>query len=196
MDFRSQLAIFRARLPLMLIVVVLAGIASFAYSNVQPKVYEADSTLVVGQSLSAVSPDYTTLLASQSLTTTYATVATTRPLLQNVITALGLPGTPDDLAKRVSASAALGSTILTITAQDADPARAAAIANALADQLIQASPSVQGRQTDVQKFVDADLKTTQAQIQSAQTAADALSALTSRTATQDATLATLQAELT
>ena len=196
MDFRSQLAIFRARLPLMLVIVILAGAAAFGYSNVQPKVYEADSTLVVGQSLSAVSPDYTTLLASQSLTTTYATVATTRPLLQNVITSLGLPGTPDDLSKRVSASAALGSTILTITAQDADPARAAAIANALADQLIQASPSVQGRQTDVQKFVDADLKTTQAQIQSAQAAADALSALSSRTATQDATLATLQAELT
>ena len=90
----------------------------------------------------------------------------------------------------------LGSTILTITAQDADPARAAAIANALANQLIAASPAVRGQQTDVQKFVDADLKTTQAQITAAQTAADALSALTSRTATQDATLATLQAELT
>jgi succinoglycan biosynthesis transport protein ExoP len=196
LDLRHQLAILRARLPLILAVVVIAAGASFGFSSLQPKVYQADATLVVGQSLSSVSPDYTALLASQSLSTTYATVATTRPLLQNVIKSLGLPGTTDDLARRVSASAAIGSTILSITAEDGDPAQAAAIANALADQLIAASPAVQGRQTGVQKFVDADLQATQAQIQAAQTEANTLGALTTRTPVQDARLATLQAELT
>jgi polysaccharide biosynthesis transport protein len=196
LDLRHELAILRARLPLILAVVVIAAGASFGFSSLQPKVYQADATLVVGQSLSSVSPDYTALLASQSLSTTYATVATTRPLLQNVIESLGLPGTTDDLARRVSASAAIGSTILSITAEDGDPAHAAAIANALADQLIAASPAVQGRQTGVQKFVDADLQATQAQIQAAQTEANTLGALTTRTPVQGARLATLQAELT
>jgi succinoglycan biosynthesis transport protein ExoP len=196
LDLRHQLAILRARLPLILAVMVIVAGGSFGYSSLQPKVYEAGATLVVGQSLSSVNPDYTALLASQSLSTTYATVATTRPLLQNVIESLGLPGTTDDLARRVSASAAIGSTILSITAEDGDPAQAAAIANALADQLIAASPAVQGRQTGVQKFVDADLQATQAQIQAAQTEANTLGALTTRTPVQDARLATLQAELT
>ncbi len=196
MDLRHELAILRARLPLILAVIVIVTGASFGYSSLQPKVYQAEATLVVGQSLSSVNPDYTALLASQSLSTTYATVATTRPLLQNVIESLGLPGTTDDLARRVSASAAIGSTILSITAQDGDPAQAAAIANALANQLIAASPAVQGRQTGVQKFVDADLQATQAQIEAAQAEANTLGDLTTRTAAQAATLATLQAELT
>jgi non-specific protein-tyrosine kinase len=196
LDLRHDLASLRAKLPLILAIVVIAAGVSFGYSSLQPKVYAADATLVVGQSLSSVNPDYTALLASQSLSTTYATVATTRPLLQNVIESLGLPGTTDDLGRRVSASAAIGSTILTITAQDGDPAQAAAIANALASELIAASPAVQGRQTGVQKFVDADLQATQAQIQAAQAEANTLGGLTTRTAVQDARLATLQAELT
>jgi len=196
LDLRHELGILRARLLVILAVVVIAAAGSFLYSSLQARVYEADATLVVGQSLSSANPDYTTLLASQSLSTTYATVATTRPLLQDVINELHLAGTPDQLAARVSASAAVGSTILTITAQDGDPATAAAIANALASELIAASPAVQGRQSTVQKFIDSDLQATQAEIQSAQAQANALQALTSRTAAQDASLATLQAEVT
>ena len=196
MDILRELAILRSRLPVIIIVVIVAAVAAFGYSNVQPKVYEADATLVVGQSLSAVSPDYTTLLASQSLSTTYATVATTRPQLQQVIDSLKLSTNPTDLAKRVSASAAIDSTLITITADDSDPAQAASIANALAAALIAVSPSVQGRETDVQKFVDADLQTTQAAIVAAQTEANGLNALSVRTAAQDARLAVLQADLT
>lgn len=196
MDILRELAILRARLPIIIVVVVVAAVAAFGYSNVQPKVYEADATLVVGQSLSAVSPDYTTLLASQSLSTTYATVATTRPQLQQVIDSLKLSTNPTDLAKRVSASAAIDSTLITITADDSDPAQAASIANALAAALIAVSPSVQGRETDVQKFVDADLQTTQAAIVAAQTEANGLNGLSARTPAQDARLAVLQADLT
>ena len=74
----------------MLVAAVMAGAAAFVVSNLQQKVYEAKATLIVGQALSAANPDYTQLLVAQNLSSTYATVAKTRPILESVIKDLGL----------------------------------------------------------------------------------------------------------
>jgi non-specific protein-tyrosine kinase len=194
-DLRRQIAIVRAWLPLFVAIVLLFSAAAFVFSNLQQKVYAARATLIVGQSLSAVNPDYNQLLVSQRLSATYASVATTRPNLDAVIKELGLGMTSDELSMNVQAVAALDSTLLTITAQDTDPSRAAAIANALADQLITTSPAIQGRQTDLQKSIDADLQATQDQITANQAQAEALTALPSRTPQQDTELQTLDSQL-
>lgn len=195
MDLRRQIAIARAWFPLLVASVLLAAGAAFVVSSLLPKVYEAKATLIVGQSLSAVNPDYNQVLVSQRLSTTYAAVATTRPILDSVIGQLGLDVTSDELAKRVRADAALDSTLLTIVAQDVDPAGAAAIANALAEQLITASPAIQGRRADVQKSIDADLEATQSQVEATQARVEALSRLTDRTVAQEAELLTLEGRL-
>ena len=158
LDVRRQLSIVRAWLPLVVASVVLAGAAAFYVSSLLPKSYEAKATLIVGQSLSGVNPDYTQLLASQSLSRTYAAVATTRPVLGRVIDKLQLGDSVDELAHRVTASAATDGTLLTITGTDSSPDGAAALANAVADELIAASPTVQGQQTDVLQSVDEYLK--------------------------------------
>jgi non-specific protein-tyrosine kinase len=194
-ELRRQIAIIRAWVPLLIMSVVLAAGAAFGISGILPKTYEASVRLNVGQSLSAASPDYTQLLVSQRLSTTYATVATTRPILQAVIAQLSLGVTSDELLKRVRADAPLDSTLLTITAQDTDPARAASIANALAQQLIAASPAIQGRQAAFQASIDADLKATQDQISAIQAQVDTLTALPARTGAQDAEQATLEGRL-
>jgi polysaccharide biosynthesis transport protein len=194
-DLRRQLAIVRAWLPLLVACVLLAAGATFLVSSQLPKSYESTATLIVGQSLSAASPDYNQLLVSQRLSTTYASIATKRPILDSVIKQLGLELSSDELSTRVSANAPLDSTLLTITAQDADPSRAAAIANALAEQLIAASPAIQGRQVEFQKSIDADLQATQDQINATQAQVETLSGLNVRTATQDADLATLEGRL-
>lgn len=195
LSLRRQLRIVQTWWPLLVGSVLLAAAGAFVVSSLQPRVYQAEATLIVGQSLSGTSPDYTALLVSQRLSTTYATVATTRPLLENVIKQLGLQETPEDLAKRVSAEAPLDSTLLTVQAQDGDPARAAALANALASQLIAASPAVQGREAELQASVEAGLKATQSQIDSIQASIDKLTALASPSPAQSASLETLQARL-
>jgi non-specific protein-tyrosine kinase len=194
-DLRRQIAIARAWLPLLVVSVLLAAGAALAISSVLPKVYEAKARLNVGQSLSAMNPDYSQLLVSQRLSTTYAEVATTRPILETVIGQLGLRVTSDELLKRVRADAPLDSTLLAIVAQDADPDRAAAIANALAEQLIAASPAIQGRQAEVQASIDADLQATRDQIKATQGTVETLSGLADRTAAQDADLAALEGRL-
>jgi capsular exopolysaccharide family len=194
-DLRRQISIIRAWFPLLLACVVLAAGAAFVVSSLLPKAYQAKATLIVGQSLSAASPDYNQLLVSQRLSTTYAGIATKRPALESVIKQLGLDVTSDELSKRVSASAPIDSTLLTITAQDADPARAASIANALAELLIEASPAIQGHQAAFQASIDADLAATQDQITSTQAKVELLSGLTARTAAQDADLSALESRL-
>jgi succinoglycan biosynthesis transport protein ExoP len=194
-ELRRQIAIIWAWFPLLVVSVLLAGTAAFLVSSQLPKTYESKATLIVGQSLSAVNPDYTQVLVSQSLSSTYATVATTRPILENVITKLDLGVTTDELAKNVRADAPVSSTLLMIVAQDGNPSRAAAIANALATALIAASPAIQGRQAEFQQSIDADLQATQDQITATQATVDTLSALAARTPAQDADLATLEGRL-
>jgi succinoglycan biosynthesis transport protein ExoP len=195
MDPMRTLAIVRRWLPLLIASMVLAAGAAYAISSIQQKTYQAGATLIVGQSLTSTSPDYNQLLTSQQLSSTYASLATTRPILEAVISELALDTTPEELLKRVSAEARTDSTLLSISAMDSDPARAAAIANAMADRLVAASAAIQGRQADIQASIDADLAATQDQIVTTQGRITELSNQPSLTADEETELATLQARL-
>lgn len=195
MDLRRLIALTRTWLPLLIAVPLVAAVVAFLVSNLQDRVYESRATLIVGQSLTGVNPDYSQLLASQRLSQTYAAVATTRPIMIAVIQDLDLDTTPDDLADRVVAQAETDSTLLTITAQDGDPATAAAIANSVADQLLAASPAIQGQQEGLLASIEEDLRATQQQIEATQERVAALTALDERTPAQDAELAALEGRL-
>ena len=195
MDLRRIIALFRSWLPLLIVTTLIAAGGAFAISNLQEKSYEAKATLIVGQSLTGVNPDYSQLLASQRLSETYARVATLRPTLQAVIDGLGLDDSADDLASRVVAEAQADSTLVTISAQDSDPETAAAIANAISDELIAASPAIQGQQADLLASIQTDLEATQAQIKATQERLTALATLAERTPAQEAELATLEGRL-
>ncbi len=196
MDLRRQLTVLRSWLWLLIGAVLLAGGAAYAVSSALPKVYEAQATLMVGQSLSAADPNYNDLLASQRLSQTYAELVTTHPLLEKVQAQLALDESIDELAGRVHADAPANSTMIKITADDGSPTRAADIANALSAALQAESPAVQGRQSGVQSFIDSDLQSTQQLITSTRAQADQLTALPNRTPEQDDELNVLEARLT
>ena len=195
MDLRHQLGIVRKWFPLLVACVVIAAAAAFALSSIQQPIYQAKATLIVGQSLQALNPDFNQLMVSQRLSSTYAAVATKRPALESVIERLGLEQTPDQLAKRVWAETPAESALLSLTAQDPDPDQAAAIANALADQLIATSPAIQGRQSDLQRSIDADLEATQEQIRTTQARIESLASLESPEPADIATLEALQGRI-
>ena len=175
MDLRRQLGIARKWLPLILAGLVLGAGAAFGVSSAAPRIYEARATLIVGQQLSALNPDVNQLTVSQRLSTTYAAIATKRPILEAVISELALTGTPDDLARRVFAEAPTDSALLMIVAEDTDPARAAEIANAVARLLIERTPAVRGLESELQKFIESELTATREQIEAAQAQIETLS---------------------
>ena len=195
MDLRRQLAVVRSWWPLLLVSMLLAGAVAYVVTSAQEKVYEARTTLIVGQSLSGVNPDYTQLLVSQRLSTTYAAIATTEPILNRVIQRLHLDESAEQLARRVEATAAPDSSLLSIVVDDSSADRAAAIANAIAEGLIAASPSLQGDEADLQAAVVEDLAAVREQIRQAQAEVDALTVNPERTPADDARLETLQARL-
>jgi non-specific protein-tyrosine kinase len=194
-DLRAQLAVIKTRRTMIVAAVALAVVAALVVSFIQPKMYASQATMVVGQSLTAVNPDINQLTVSQKLGQTYATIATTRPILDAVIKDLGLSMTSDQLRSQVSASIAQDSSLLTISANASDPDQAAAIANDIAKQLINVSPTLQGTQTDIQQFVNAQLTTIQNQIKTAQASLDALLGQASPSPAQTAQIANLQAQL-
>ncbi len=140
MNLRRHIAIWRSAAPLMLGVVSIAVVGSILVSLVLPRSYESRATLYVGQALNEPQLDYGGLLASQILAQTYARLATTRPVLQAVIAREGLTLTPEELREGVSAEIPLEGTLITVVARSGDPATAAGIANAVAQQLLRRAP--------------------------------------------------------
>ncbi len=94
--------------------------------------------------------------------------------------------TSDELAANVRADAPLDSTLLTITAQDADPTRAPPPSRTRwrSSSSRPRHPSRAARPSS-RRSIDAELNATQAQIDATQAQADILSGLTKRTAEQD-----------
>jgi polysaccharide biosynthesis transport protein len=195
MEFRQQVGVLRRWSWLLVASVLLAAGAAYLVSSSLPKVYEGKVTLIVGQSTQASNPDLNQLLASQRLSQTYADLATTSPLLQQVIAKNSLGITPDDFRKRIVADAPRESTLVHLTVQDGDPARAATLANSLAAEMIAASPAIAGRDSDVQQFIDTDLASIQAQIEETQTEIQRLTSLTARSAADEQQLQALQGRI-
>jgi capsular exopolysaccharide synthesis family protein len=195
MEFRRQLGVLRAWFWLLVGSVVLAGGAAYFVSINLPKVYEGNVTLIVGQGIEAANPDLNQLLASQRLSQTYAELATTSPLLQQVISKNGLGITPEEFRKRIDATAPRDSTLVHLTVRDEDPNRAAALANSLAAAMVAASPAIAGRDSQTQHFIDTDLAAIQADIQETQGEIQRLTALPYRSAGDDQELQTLQARI-
>jgi polysaccharide biosynthesis transport protein len=195
MDLRRQGQIVRSWLWLLIAGLLLAGGAAYLVSIALPKVYEGKVTLLVGQSSSSSTPNYNDLLASQRISQTYAELATTGTILGQVIADAGLGVTIDDFRQRVKADAPASSTLLTVTVQDGDPTRAARLANAIGDQLIAASDSVYGKNSQVQDFLATQISAAQVQIQDTQTQIDSLAGLPARTDAQTQQLQALRAQI-
>jgi capsular exopolysaccharide synthesis family protein len=195
LDLRQLFVIGKRWLWLLALSLVLAVGAGAAVSSVQPKVFEAKTTLIVGQSQTSGGQDYSQLLASQQLATTYASIATHRPRLDAVIHKLNLHTTPEELSKRVSAVAPTDSTLVILTARASGPDEAAATANALAEALINALPAIQGQDSAFQASIEDDMRATQDQVAVIQGQLDDLYALKELTPEQVAERTELQGEL-
>jgi len=118
----------------LLIPCIIAGSAiAFLFGSRLPATYESTATLLVGHPFRANSD---TLAANRLQAQTYADLAILRPSLQKVVDAVGVQKTPEDLAGQVIVRASRISSLLTVTVSDTNPDTAAAIANAVADELI------------------------------------------------------------
>ncbi|KIC59365.1 polysaccharide biosynthesis tyrosine autokinase [Microbacterium hominis] len=130
---------------LVIVVLTLLGLGAAAgYSLTRTPIYESASTVFVStQSGNTAQELQQGSSFAQARINTYVGLTTTPVVLNPVIADLGLARTAEDLAKDVKASAALNSTLITITVSDPDAVQAAKIANAIAASLASAVPQLE-----------------------------------------------------
>jgi capsular exopolysaccharide synthesis family protein len=169
---------------LMLLSMALAATASYIYSQGQPRVYAARTTLMVGSSIiQNVNPNEQDLGLSRTLAEVYSELALRRPITQAVIERLGLDLSPDELSQMIQTSVIPSAQLLEIFVLDVHPQRAQLLANAIAEELILQSPGGGGNEQERDKFIRTQLQELQGKIEDTNTKIteleDRLSSLTS-----------------
>ena len=123
------------RIWIVLIGILVGGGLAFAITKtmITPQ-YEATSTIYIFSKTTSITSLADLQIGSQ-LTEDFQIIATTRSVVESVITDLGLNDTYGSLVQRITVSNPSSSHMLRVTARDTDPERAANISNTLSDKL-------------------------------------------------------------
>lgn len=128
-------------LTLPLIAALMSGVISF---YVIKPVYQASTTLLVGEKaresgqVAVQMLNNEVLLANQQLAKTYASIAQSRTVEQNVIKYLNLPLAVEELDRMITVNQVKTTEILEIQVRNTDPGQATAIANIMAQEFSKA----------------------------------------------------------
>lgn len=136
-ELKDYIRILRQRWMVIVGFVLVSAIAAGAVSLLTTPQYKATTRLFVSavsntDSISDVNSGNTFI---QQRVQSYAEAIGTASVLEPVIRSLGLDQTVAELAENVSSAAPLNTVLLEISVTDADPTTAAAIANAIGEQL-------------------------------------------------------------
>jgi non-specific protein-tyrosine kinase len=142
---------------------IVFAIGSYYVTSLLPRVYEATTTLRVGQALESPNPTYQDVYVSQQLAETYNNMASRRSILTGAADALGLGSVPS--AKNVRPRIVPNTQFLEISVRDPDPERARIVANAIAQQLVLQSPEGLAEEQARRAFLETQLQDLQHDIQ-------------------------------
>lgn len=136
-ELRQYWEMLRKRWVIVLILPLIAAITSgvISYYVIKP-VYQASTTLIVGKKATDAGQatqmlDNNVLQANLQLAKTYATIAQSRTVEQNVINSLGLSMTVQELNALISINPVKTTEILEIQVTNTNPELAASIANTM-----------------------------------------------------------------
>ena len=202
MELRQYFAVIWKWLWLILLgTAVATGLSYYTSSSMSP-IYQASTTVIVGQSLRNTNPNTQDLWTSERLAQTYAEMIKRQPILQGVVDALGLGIPYEWLREQIYVNLIANTQLMEIKVMDTDPLRARVIADELARQLIVQSPTgPEKQQEQYRQFTESQIQDLQAKIQTTQEEMqqlqEAIDAETSATglANKQAQMAALQNKL-
>lgn len=139
-ESQRYIAAITRRWWLIALAVVIAAGASYYLSLQQPQSYTTQVRLFIGN-INDPNPTPGSLETGERLAQTYAQLTNRFDILSAVIEELELPFTVEELMGNVSSGVVRDTAILTVTVVDTESQRAADIANAIAAQLIENSPT-------------------------------------------------------
>jgi len=117
---------------------LLVGFTAFGISSLLPKTYTAIPTILVNQQSSSTAGSQTSdVLYSQQMVRTYESMILTQPVLEQVISGLGLNMTTEELAKHISTRIPRETVTIKVMADDNDPKMAQRLANTVAQTFME-----------------------------------------------------------
>lgn len=139
-----------------IVAALMAGGAAYPATDQLPSVYQAHTTLIIGQSFESPTITNVDFGVSSQVAQAYADIALREPVRNATMKALGLEELPnyETVANR---------QLLEISVTDNIPQRAQAVANELAIQLIRLSPTSSG-DPERQEFINQELDGLEASI--------------------------------
>ena len=160
MDIRSYFTPLLKWWWLIAITAVLAAGTTYIVVRNQPPVFTAQTTLLIGKTITEPNPSSNEFWLNQQLTSFYIDLSYREPIKEAAMKELGLTWLPDYVVKPLG-----NNQFLEINVTDTDPQRAMLVAQALAAQLIKSSPgaTLTGNPTQ-EKFAADQLVKTQEQI--------------------------------
>ncbi len=130
-DLRQYLALFRQWWWLVVLVMALAGGVAYAVSSQMTPIYRASTKLLINQAPSSQATDYTTIVTSERIASTYAQLLTTRPVLEETLARMGVDMSPGQIAGMISVSPVSETQLMVVSVTGPDPQFDAALANTL-----------------------------------------------------------------
>lgn len=181
---------------LLILAAIVAASIGYGVSQRLPPVYQATTTVLVGQPFLATDLDSRDIQTSELLAVTYADIAQREPVLQGTVEALGLDDNWQQLRKRVKVALVDGTQLLEVTVEAKSPNEAQMIANEIAHQMILLSPTApQDQESEgTISFEQQRLDSLRNQIENGQRRIEALDR-TMATATTAAEMSALQDEI-
>ncbi len=135
MDFREYVRVLRKRWLLVAACVIVGTAAAAAYVLTSTKMYESSTQVFVA---SASATDNSQLAQgntfAEARVQSYTSIPSSPKVTVPVIAQLGLPMTPDQLAREISADAPTNKVLVNIHVRDKSAQQAARLANAVAAQ--------------------------------------------------------------
>jgi len=148
-ELRRIFAILRAQRWLLLAATILAALIGLLISRSQTPVYQATTTMLVGEFMQSANVDRADIQTSTEVAKTYADIALRQPVLNKVVETLKLGVAWQGLKKQVQVKVVEGTQLIEVTAEATSPDIARAIADELAKQLIAISPTtMENTETD------------------------------------------------
>ena len=141
MELKQYLNPLRKWWWLLLAATLVSTLSSFLATRLQDPIYRASTTLMIGQAIDDPNPTGADFYLGQQLAQTYADIAKRQPVRQATMDALGITWLPE-----YNVTVQNNNQLLEIAVLDTNPERAQVVANTLAEQLVQQSPTSSQRE--------------------------------------------------
>lgn len=132
LDLQLYFSLFLQWAWLILLSALVAGATSYFFSIRTTPSYQSSTTVLVNEAPATKATDYSSVMMSQQLTSTYAHMMSQDPILSQVADQVGITNPLKDIKEWITVTPVRDTQLIQVTVETTDPTLSANIANAVA----------------------------------------------------------------